>query len=143
MLFSEKIPILSPTSIFGGSNTASPFGGTKTTTGFGSFSSGGGNVSSQGFGIGQTASTPAKTGTHSFGTAPTFGSSPTGNAPTAAPAFGGGPTFGSSPAFGGASSFGSAPVFGGISTKKLRGLGLAREEETPCFPELAQSLVDF
>ena len=126
------------TSIFGGGNTASPFGGTKTASGFGSFTSAGGNVSSQGFGIGQPESTPAKTGTHSFGTAPTFGSSPTGNASTAAPAFGGGPTFGSSPAFGGASSFGSAPVFGGSSTSAFGTMGTT-STNAPTFASIGQN----
>ena len=127
---STAVTTANTSSIFGGGNTSTPFGAPKTTTAFGSFTSGGSNVSSQGFGISQAASTPAKTGIHSFGSAPKFGGSPTGSTTAAAPAFGGGPAFGSAPAFGGATSFGTAPVFGGSTSSTFGAMGASNNAPT-------------
>uniref|UniRef100_A0A8D2ZVR0 Nuclear pore complex protein Nup214 n=1 Tax=Scophthalmus maximus TaxID=52904 RepID=A0A8D2ZVR0_SCOMX len=96
----------------------------------GTFSTGGGSVSSQGFG---SFSTPSKSG--AFGTAPVFGSPP---------------SFGSSPAFGAAAAFGASPsftntmgssagkVFGeGTAAANMGGFGFASPQPAPSFGALA------
>ncbi|XP_063792871.1 nuclear pore complex protein Nup214 [Pseudophryne corroboree] len=140
----NKNPFSAPGSGFGvpsTSNASSLFGNSGAKTfGFGSstfgeqkstgtFSAGGGSVSTQGFGF----SSPNKTG--GFGAAPVFGSPPT---------FGGSPGYGGVPAFGSAPSFASplgsteGKVFGeGTAAANTGGFGFGSSSGSTTFGNLA------